>query len=386
MKLIAQIKLMPTEAQAAALKNTLEIANAACNHISIYAWDNRTFGKFNLQKALYHPLKQEFGLSAQMVVRCFAKVSDAYALDKKTRREFRPLGSIAYDDRILSFKLDKSLVSIWTIGGRCKISFVAGDKQRQMLKTRQGESDLVYREGEFYLFVICNIEEEPAGEIIGFLGVDLGIKNIAADSTGETYAGNHLNSLRKRHAKLRAKLQAKQTKGAKRLLKKRRRKEQRMAANVNHVISKRIVAKAKDTGFGIALEDLKGIRERVTVRKASRRQQSSWAFADLRAKITYKAQLAGVPMVLIDPRNTSRECAACGHIDKANRKSQSSFLCVVCGFVSNADLNAAVIISRRAAVNRPNVSTPFVTRASGSTRSITKGRLGISSRVLTESY
>ena len=84
-----------------------------------------------------------------------------------------------------------------------------------------------------------------------------------------------------------------------------------MAANVNHVISKRIVAKAKDTGFGIALEELKGIRERVTVRKASRRQQASWAFADLRAKITYKAQLAGVPMVLIDPRNTSRECAAC---------------------------------------------------------------------------
>jgi transposase len=67
--------------------------------------------------------------------------------------------------------------------------------------------------------------------------------------------------------------------------------------------------------------------------------------------------LAGLPLVMVDPRNTSRECTACGHIDKANRKSQSSFLCIVCGFVSNADLNAARIISRRADVNRPYIST-----------------------------
>lgn len=359
MKLIAPIKLQPNTEQFKALKATLETTNTACNYISVYAWDHRTFGKFKLQKALYHDIKQAFGLSAQMVVRCFAKVSDAYALDKQTERKFKPFGSIAYDDRILTFKPDKSLVSIWTVSGRLKIPFVCGNKQRELLKSRQGESDLVYREGEFYLFVGCNIEEAPEDDITGFLGIDLGLKNIATDSMGETYAGNHLNSLRKRHAKLRSRLQGKGTKSAKRLLKKRRRKEQRMAKNVNHLISKRIVAKAKDTGFGIALEELTGIRERTTVRKSQRRQHSSWAFADLRAKITYKAQLAGVPVVLVNPQNTSRTCQICGCVDKANRQTQDSFHCVSCGFASNADTNAARIISGRAAVNWPNGSTPL---------------------------
>lgn len=358
MKLTAKVKLQTTPEQSQVLLETLEKSNAACNYISDIAWKNRTFNKFGLQKITYHEVKERFNLTAQVVVRCISKVADAYKLDKKTIREFNPRGAVAYDSRILSWRLDRQTVSIWTVAGRLTIPFLAGKRQFELLKQQRGESDLALIDGEFYLFATCEVETPTPVDVEGFLGVDLGIKNIAADSEGETYAGNHLNSLRKRHAKLRAKLQSKQTKSAKRLLKKRRRKEQRMANHVNHAISKKIVAKAKDTGLGIALEDLTGIRDRVTVRKASRRQHSSWAFADLRAKITYKAQISGVPVVSVDPRNTSRECAACGHIDKANRKSQSSFLCVVCGFVSNADLNAARIISRRAAVNRPNVSTP----------------------------
>ena len=69
---------------------------------------------------------------------------------------------------------------------------------------------------------------------------------------------------RKRQSKLRGKLQAKGTKAAKRLLVKRSRKERRFATNINHTIAKSIVAKAKDTGRGIALEELSGIRDRIT--------------------------------------------------------------------------------------------------------------------------
>jgi IS605 OrfB family transposase len=156
---------------------------------------------------------------------------------------------------------------------------------------------------------------------------------------------------------LRAKLQKKGTKAARRLLKKRRRRETRMANHVNHVISKKIVKKAKDSGLGIAIEDLQGIRDRVTVRKSQRQQLSSWSFHDLQTKIIYKARLAGVSVVLVDPRNTSKTCQICGLVDKANRKSQDQFLCVSCGFASQADHNAAVNIGRRAAVNRPDFST-----------------------------
>lgn len=367
MQLTAKVKLAPrlegNRAQADSLKRTLQTANSACNFISDIAWANCVFGKFQVQKLVYHDVKATFELTAQLIIRCIAKVTDAYKLDKKVKREFQPLGSIAFDSRILSWNLDKNTVSIWTVDGRLKqLSFVCHDRAKELLRGDRGESELCLIDGEFYLFTSCEVNEPTPKDVDDFLGVDLGIKNIASDSDGHQYAGNKVNSLRKRHAKLRAKLQSKGTKSAKRLLKKRSKKEKRFAKDVNHQIAKQIVERAKDTGRGIALEDLTGIRERVTVRRAQRSQHYAWSFHDLRSKIEYKAQLHGVPFVLVDPRNTSRACNACGCIDKANRKEQATFLCVSCGHSANADTNAAmnIRVRGRAAVNRPNVSTSVI--------------------------
>jgi putative transposase len=165
-----------------------------------------------------------------------------------------------------------------------------------------------------------------------------------------------VQNVRHRHRTLRAKLQAKGTRGARRLLKKRRRKETRFQRHENHCISKEIVAKAIDTKRTIALEDLSGIRERIRSRKPQRAALSSWAFRQLRAFVTYKAQAAGVPLVIVDPRNTSRTCPACGHVDKTNRKSQASFLCTSCSLAGNADHFAALEIQRRGTLSCPHCS------------------------------
>lgn len=93
----------------------------------------------------------------------------------------------------------------------------------------------------------------------------------------------------------------------------------------------------------------------MTVRHEQRRERMGWAFYQLRAFLTYKALAAGVVVVLVDPRNTSRTCAACGHCAKANRRDQAHFLCLHCGHAANADHNAARNIACRAAVNQPIV-------------------------------
>ena len=131
-----------------------------------------------------------------------------------------------------------------------------------------------------------------------------------------------MNSYRKRQLRLRKRLQAKKTSSARRLLKKRRRKEARFAADMNHQISKRIVAEAERTGHGIAVEELTGIRERVRLRKPQRAALHSWAFAQLGAFLAYKAKAAGVAFVEVDPAYTSQTCNACGLVDKRNRRSQ----------------------------------------------------------------
>jgi IS605 OrfB family transposase len=356
MKLIAQLKLQPTPEQHEALKRTLEAANAACNYVSDVAWQSRVFGQFALHKLCYTDIRARFGLGADVAVRVFAKVSDAYKLDRKSKRTFKPLAAFPFNDRLVSYKLAKRIVSIWTMNGRQKMPFVCGELQLKLLEGLRGECDLVYRNGEFYLFQTCDVDESPEIDPDGFLGVDFGIVNIATDSDGEAFSGSQINNVRHRHRRLRAKLQRKGTKSTHRRLKKLSGKEHRFAQDVNHRISKRIVAKAKGTSRGIALEDLKGIRERVTVRRRQRATLHSWPFYDLRAKIAYKARLAGVPVILVDPRNTSRTCPACGTVDKRNRPNQSTFSCVVCGFAGAADHIAAVNIGRRGAVNRPNVS------------------------------
>jgi IS605 OrfB family transposase len=102
------------------------------------------------------------------------------------------------------------------------------------------------------------------------------------------------------------------------------------------------VETARRTGRGIALEDLEGIGERVTARGGDARHRlKGWAFFQLGTFLMYKATLAGVPVVLVDPRSTSQTCAECGHRAKSNRKNQAEFFCGACGHQAPADGNAA---------------------------------------------
>lgn len=351
MKLTAQIRLNPTPAQADALRRTLEAANAACDAISRAAWETNTFRQFDLHRLCYHEIRATYGLSAQVTVQCVAKVADAYKLDRKTLRAFQPLGAFAYDARILSFKAES--VSIWTVDGRQPIPFVCGERQRTMLKTQKGESDLLFRNGSWFLFVTCEIEAPEPIPVEGTLGIDLGVTNIATDSDGTVYSGKAIKGIRYRHRRLRNKLQKLGTLGSRRRLRKLAGQEYRFATHTNHVLSKQLVATAKHTKRAIALEDLTHIRTRVRARRSQRAILHSWAFAQLRSFVSYKAQLAGVPVHYVDPRNTSRTCPACGHCAKENRKTQAAFKCTSCGFAGLADVIAAGNIASRAVVNQP---------------------------------
>ncbi len=189
-------------------------------------------------------------------------------------------------------------MSLLTWPGRLVVPVVMAAYHAQRGRRARGQADLMYRDGQCYLAVVGNVPEPPPWHPDDGLGVDLGLVNIAVDSDGETYTGRQVHGLRRRHAKWRQRLQKKGTQSAKRWLKTRRRKEHRLATDVNHRIAKQRGAKAQGTRHGIALEDLHGIRDRITVRRAQRRNQHSGAFRPLRSFIQYKARLAGVPVAL----------------------------------------------------------------------------------------
>ncbi|MFG3338212.1 RNA-guided endonuclease InsQ/TnpB family protein [Glycomyces sp. NPDC048151] len=276
---------------------------------------------------------------------------------------FRADAAQAFDDRCLSWDHGARTVSIWTVAGRMRgIAFTGQPDQLQVLKEhRHGESDLVRRDGTWYLCATVDIADAEANtDPIDFIGVDMGIVNIATTSDGDNHCGAGLRRYRKRMAKVRAELQAKATKSAKKKLKARSRREARAVKDTNHRIAKQLVASAERTGRGISIEDLAGIRDRVRLPAAQRGELNSWSFHQLQTFIAYKAKRAGVPVVVIDPRNTSRTCPRCGHVAKANRPNQASFACRRCGLAGPADQVAAINIRDRARTTWAFVNTPNV--------------------------
>ncbi|MFE9657803.1 RNA-guided endonuclease InsQ/TnpB family protein [Micromonospora sp. NPDC006431] len=383
MKLVVQVKLLPTPDEAAALEATLGACNTAASDVAVMAREIGCYRNYDLRRHAYHGIKDDYGLGAQAAQHVIKKVADVYKTlagnlkagnygkpGSKRRRKvetnpimFRWDAAQPYDARMLSWRHDARVVSIWTVQGRLKqVAFTGSPDQIKAVETHPvGESDLVHRDGMWFLYATVEVDEPQVYEPDGFLGVDMGIANIAYDSDDTRYAGTKLNGYRRRQQRLRKRLQEKDTKSAKRLLARRRRKETRHTANINHTIAKSIVTEAARTGRGIAVEKLTGIRDRVRLRKPQRVTLHSWAFQQLGAFLVYKARRAGVPLVQVDPRYTSQTCAACGYRDKRNRPNQETFICRSCGVVAHADHNAARNIASRGvvswgAVNRPHAA------------------------------
>lgn len=341
----------------ASLLRTMRAMNAASNDALTVAKRLKTHNKFKVQREAYVDLRARHALSAQMAVRSIAKACESYKANGAAK--FEPLGAVQYDQRMLSFKgIDR--VSILTLEGRLKLAVRWGDYAEARLGRRRGQADLIFRDDMFYIAVVADVPDETPYEPKGTLGVDLGRKNIATDSDGVIHSSKRVNAVRERTHKLRAILQSVGTKSAKRHLKKLAGREARFALDTNHVISKTLVQKAKGTVRMIALEDLTGIRERITARGPDeRRRSASWSFFQLRSFIEYKARAAGVLVVGVDPSYTSQTCFECKHVERANR-DREAFLCRACGHEAHADVNAAQNIAHRADVNRPIVTRLFI--------------------------
>jgi IS605 OrfB family transposase len=352
MKLIARIQLRPAPEDAAKLRVTMERFNHAADFVADVAFGHRTANVYDLRRLCYREVRERFGLSSQMAQLAIKAASDAFKRDKSKRVHFKTHAAIPYDQRIMSFRgIDR--VSLLTLEGRVKIPFVVGAHDAQRLEWPKGQADLVYRDGKWFLYVTVDVRDASPIDPTDFVGVDLGIANIATDSDGTARAGIDVEEIRKKHNLQRKRLGRRNTKGAKKKIRRMRDKEARFRRHQNHVISKAIVQDAKRTDRGIALEDLQGIRERVTARGGDARNRlGNWGFAQLGDFIVYKARLAGVSVEFVDPAYTSQTCHACGHCERSNRKSRDRFHCQACGHQAHADVNAARNIRARALAKR----------------------------------
>ncbi len=373
MKLVVQIQLLPDAETAAKLRSTVERFNEACNWAAGELFTHQVSNKrLELRRLVYRALRDRFALTAQTAILVIHRVCEAFKRDKTIRPEFRKDAAITYDLAVMPVHrarqgepLDRSTV------GWSSRSWIVGSYQTDRLHFPKGQCDLVLRnDGKWFLIVTVDVPEAAPVPVTDFIGIDLGVVNIATDSDGGQMSGEKVEKARRKYGDKRRKLQeaaakrkanGKRPRSIRRKLAKDRVKESRYKKDVNHCESKRYVELAKGTGRGIAIEDLDGIRDRITARgEDARNRLSGWSFFQFRSFLEYKALVAGVPVVAVDPAYTSQDCAECGHRDRRNRKTQATFRCLACGHTDSADRNGARNIRARALLMRSEGdSLPF---------------------------
>lgn len=365
-KLVVELRLLPNAEQVEMLRDTRRAFNAACSYVADVAFTEKQFGRAYLSRRIYHETRARFGLPSETAVRAINRVVEGYRRDKSRHMSFRETAAVIYSDRNARVLADDS-VSLLLSTGRQRIRFVSGDYQRERLPQLAGEMDLVERSGRWFLLACADVVEAPPITPTGALGVDMGVANLATTSDGDRFTGDVVEAVRVRHAGRKRRLQREATrqrrksrrpKNVRRALRRGAGKESRFRRDVNHCIAKKVVQLAQGTNRAIAVEDLTGIRRGIRFAKAHRARLGGWSFAQLRAFIAYKATLAGVPVVVVDPAYTSQTCAVCGHCDRANRQTQADFVCIACEHREHADVNAAQNIAALAAAEQHMVPEP----------------------------
>lgn len=210
--------------------------------------------------------------------------------------------------------------------------------------------EMVKRNGEWYAHFVFKKEIELIDEQKTVVGVDLGEWNVATaiaisrknpkPMKGRFWSGAKIREIRGKYAHIRRNLQRKKRLD---LVKRIGHKEERIVNQQLHIIANEIIAYAKQFEKPvIAMEELDGIRENMNGSAKLNRRLHTWSFRKLQQYIEYKANLEGIPIVYVNPKNTSKRCHKCGHVAQVNGRE---FRCPKCGLVYNRDLNSAINIA-----------------------------------------
>src|SRR6266540_157876 len=343
--LTLKIKLETTAQAAQSLSETQKAYVVALNHTSAVAFEKKVFNSVALHHITYRDVREATKLPANLVCSARNVAAEAYKRDKDKHHRWKETAAMRYDARTLTVKLEEEYATLTTLDGRARVKLILSDYHRQYLdRTWEVEpTATVSRKGRIWYLHLIVTRDIAESQSEARIGVDSGIVRIATTSTGKVFNGGTIKHIRERRFKQRRDLQSARHKSRnqRRLLKRLAGKEKRSVDWLLWNVANGIVDEALKAGAGtIAIEDLKGIRTRIKCAKKQRLIMHGWPFASLFAKIRHVAGKRGVKVVSVDARNTSRRCR-CGHVDKANRTTQSTFRCVVCGYSHNADYVAS---------------------------------------------
>ena len=386
---------------AQAFSNTMCKYRDACNFISQYIFEHAfELKQSKLNKALYHDLRDKFELKSQMAQSAIKTVIARYKTVKtqlfqhpfrydtgKKDGKGRGIWAQIYRDltwlwqpinfkrpqldlqrgRDWSYLSATNQLSLNTLNGRRKVDFGCKgfDQYLDQTKWKFGSLKMLQLRGKWYIHLSATtaIPEFEAEQAVHVVGIDRGLRFLAAcyDEKGKSilFSGQKILRKRRKYKKLRAELQAKGTKSAKRRLKKIGQRENRWMSDVNHRLTKTLIDHYGSNTI-YALEDLTDVRFATEKSPKDQRYEIvSWAFYQFEQFLTYKANLNSSAVVKVPAKYTSQRCPKCGRIHKDNRDHELHlYTCDKCGYKSNDDRLAAMNIQFLGTLYRSGEEAP----------------------------
>ena len=120
-----------------------------------------------------------------------------------------------------------------------------------------------------------------------------------------------------------------------------------------YAVTRHIVDTCVEKRVGvIVLGDLKGIRQQANGEarnygRVGNLKLHAWPFNTFAQMLCYKARLAGITVVQVSERNTSRMCCACGYLNANSRVHRGLYIRAECAASLNAYINGAINILRK---------------------------------------
>ncbi len=343
---------------------TMEDYAKVFNFVCDWAFENRSYNKMVVHHNTYYQCRSLIPhLPATLVESAKDVACEAMKrLDLKIKPRRRKKAAIRYSVRGAKAYLNSGYLSIASNDGRIHAPFHLPENFN---KYRNGEvrgGVLWYNKTKdcFFFGIMVHLPKPDMVKEGDVLGVDRGLKYAAVTSKNQFYLSNHIRNIKGKYAHLRAQLQAKGTRSAKRKLRRISGRERRFIACQNHSIAKQIVNSCQRA---IAIENLSGINTNRSVNGWFERRLHNWSFFQLEFFIRYKAEEQGKHVIGVNPEFTSQKCSKCGYINSKNRV-KGNFHCRKCSCDLNADINAARNIAQigitelsRLPASEPNVTS-----------------------------
>lgn len=212
----------------------------------------------------------------------------------------------------------------------------------------------IKREGRDYYAVFTTINHIKVPEVVDInpVGIDMGLNNFIALSDGHTIQKPKFMQQKRKKIARWQKIVARRSKGSKRRegAKSMLQREWEYVTNQSNDFAHKLSDKLVNSGYtSFAVEDLHIQNMVKNHRLAQSIQNASWnRFINM---LSYKAESAGMKVIKVDARNTSKECSSCGNIQEMPL-SERTYICNRCGMTMDRDVNASRNILNRATLGQ----------------------------------